>query len=375
MIVALTANTSWYLFNFRASTITALLEQGHNVICLAPEDEFSHRLRELGARYVPLRMDAAGTHLLRELWLICRMYRLVRLERPDCLFNFTVKMNVYFGLIARFLRIPYANNVSGLGTAFLYDGYLFRQVQKIYGWVNRGAIRVFFQNPDDRDLFMRDGLLSANRVTLLPGSGVDVLRFACTPLPQQSPFTFLMIARLIADKGVREFVEAAVRVRARNLQTRFVLIGPEGVRNRSAISESEIGRWREAGIVELPGAQDDVLPWLRQCHTLVLPSYREGMPRTVLEAAAVGRPAIVSDVPGCRQAIVPEQTGWLCQSRSVDSLATVMESVLERATEDPGWLDSFGKRAAERARARFSEERVVEAYLETVRSIRKKRAN
>lgn len=365
--IALSSNTSWYLYNFRASTITALLEQGHEVICLAPEDEFSQRLRDLGARYVSVPMDAVGTHPLRELWLVWRMYRLLHRERPDFLFNFTVKMNLYFGLAARLLRIPYANNVSGLGTAFLHDGFLFRQVQRLYGWANRGARQVFFQNPEDRDLFLHKRLVSPDRVTLLPGSGVDVHRFARTPLPPNPPFTFLMIARLIADKGVREFVAASRQIHSRYPQARFVLIGPGGVRNRSAILATELERWREEGLVELPGAQDDVLPWLQQCHVLVLPSYREGMPRTVLEAAAVGRPAIVSDVPGCRQAIVPDRTGWLCEARSADSLANKMEAVLTHASRDPEWLEAFGCRAAERARAEFAEERVVEAYLDCLR--------
>lgn len=366
--IALSSNTSWYLYNFRASTITALTGIGYEVVCFAPEDEYSDRLRALGVRFVPVPLTTDGTRPLQEVMSIWHMFWLLRRSRPDYLFNFTVKMNIYFGLCAYLLRIPFSNNVSGLGTVFLHESFLHRQVRRLYGWVNRRARRVFFQNIEDRDLFNDEQMALGERVVLLPGSGIDMQRFAYTPMLSQSPFTFLMMARLIADKGVREFVQAARVIRDRHPNTRFVIIGPEAVRNRSAISNAEVTDWRNAGDIELPGPQDDVLPWLNDCHVLVLPSYREGMPRSVLEAAAVGRPAIVSDVPGCRQSIVPNQTGWLCRPRDAASLVSVMETVLSQAEGNPVWLEEFGRRASERAQAEFSDAKVVQAYLATLRS-------
>jgi len=357
--VVLASNSSWYLYNFRASTIAAFLGQGYEVICLAPEDEFSQGLNVLGARYVALPMKADGTNPWQELVLIWRMIRFLRRERPDFVFNFTVKLNVYLGLAARFHHIPYANNVSGLGTVFLHEGFLFRQVQRIYGWANAGAKRVFFQNINDLDTFVGKGLVSQQQAVLIPGSGVNVEHFAYTPLPG-GPFRFLMVSRLIADKGVREFVHAAGLVKQQHPEAQFVLLGPGEVQNRSAIPRSEMEQWRQSGVVEFPGAVLDVRPWLSDSHVLVLPSYREGMPRSVLEAAAMGRPAIVTDVPGCRQSIVAGETGWLCQVRSADSLAAQMIAVMQPDVD----IDAFGKRAVERARRDFSETSVVNAYLD-----------
>ncbi|MEX0902641.1 MAG: glycosyltransferase family 4 protein [Pseudohongiellaceae bacterium] len=369
MRVVLTANTSFYLWNFRRSTIEALLREGCQVLCLAPPDNYSPRLESLGARFHAVKIERAGAGPATELALLYHLYRLLRRERPDALFNFTIKMNLYCGLCARSLRIPYASNISGLGTAFIHDSWLYRQVRRVYGVANRGATRVFFQNPEDRDLFVSRGLAPPERTVLLPGSGVDTRRFAFSPLPdgiRDGHITFLMIARLIADKGVREYVEAARRVRAAWPTARFLLLGPGKVDNRSAISDAEIAAWQEEGIVEWQGEQTDVLPFLQQCHVLVLPSYREGMPRTVLEAASVGRPAVVSDVPGCRHSVEADRTGWLCRARDAGSLAAVMMQVLEQAQSDPQWLEAFGERAAQRARREFSEAIVVQAYLDAL---------
>jgi len=176
---------------------------------------------------------------------------------------------------------------------------------------------------------------------------------------------FLMISRLIADKGVREFVAAARFVKKSFPNVRFVLLGPNAVQNHSAIANEELTSWRQEGIVELPGATDDVRPWLKACHVLVLPSYREGMPRTVLEAASVGRPAIVTDVPGCRQSIVPGETGWLCNVRDPESLANQIIYVIENQNLIP----EFGDRAAERVCRKFSDQIVIDAYIECLQFI------
>ena len=228
----------------------------------------------------------------------------------------------------------------------------------MYGYSNKRAARVFFQNADDKTHFIEQGLVPAHKAVLLPGSGINIDQFAQHPLPG-APFTFLMVSRLIADKGVREFIAAAKIVKGAYPHTRFVLLGPSAVQNHSAIPSDELDLWSKERIVDLPGATDDVRPWLKECHVLVLPSYREGMPRTVLEAAALGRPAIVTDVPGCRQSIVPGVTGWLCEVRSSDSLARQMIHVIENQRV----LPEFADKAAARVRREFSDEIVIEEYL------------
>lgn len=365
-VVFLTSNTSWYLYNFRASTIRALREQGNRVICLSPPDDFSQRLvDELGAEHIALPLDGKSTGAAQELRSLRFIWAAMREYRPDFVFNFTVKMNIYCGLVCALQKVPFANNISGLGTAFIHDSWLFRRVRQVYGLVNRRSQKLFFQNEEDLGVFQSKGLLGNTPYTLLPGSGVDLARFRLSPLPEDLPFTFIMIARLLGDKGVREYAEASRKLKADGVNVRCLLVGPLGVSNRTAISEDEVRQWQSEGIVEYSGATDDVRPLIEQAHVLVLPSYREGMPRTVLEAAAMGRPAIVTDVPGCRHAIEPGVTGWLCEVRNADSLAAQMRAV---AQSDDATIEQAGTLARKRMEAQFSETLVVKAYLDCLTS-------
>lgn len=361
MRVLLSSNTSWYLYNFRKSTIRALLDEGYEVICLSPLDEFSGRLEsELGALHIALPMDGKSTGLFVELGSIFFIWKTLRRYRPSFVFNFTIKLNLYGGLACISQRIPFANNISGLGTAFIYDSWLFRRVRQLYGWVNRHARHLFFQNDEDLAVFRDSGLLGDTSFTLLPGSGVDLDYFAFQPLPK-GMVTFVMIARLLGDKGVREYAAACRFLKQSQAAVRCLLVGPLGVSNHSAISEDEVAGWHEEGILDYRGQTDDVRPLIAESHVLVLPSYREGMPRTVLEAAAMGRPAIVTDVPGCRHAIDVGKTGWLCEPRNSDSLASQMLTV---AATNLDSLQRSGDAARQRMETSFSELRVVRAYLE-----------
>ena len=324
-------------------------------------DDFSVRLvSELGAEHLPLPLDGKSVGPIRELRSLVFIGRTVRRLKPAYVFNFTVKMNIYGGLVCALNRVPFANNISGLGTAFIHDSWLFRRVRQVYGLVNKRAEHLFFQNEEDLSVFRRSGLLGDTPVTLLPGSGVDLQRFQASPLPVSGPVIFLMIARLLGDKGVREYAEAAALLKKHGENVRCQLLGQLGVSNRTAITEEEVNAWQASGWVEYLGETDDVRPFIEKCHVLVLPSYREGMPRTVLEAAAMGRPAIVTDVPGCRQAIEPDVTGWLCEVRNSHSLAEQMERVLRMALQD---VEKAGALARSRMEKSFSEERVVTAYL------------
>jgi glycosyltransferase involved in cell wall biosynthesis len=360
--IVLVSNTAWYLYNFRRGTIAALVATGRPVVAMAPPDRYAHKLvEELGVTFVPLRLEGKGTRLMGEARSVLHLFGALQRLRPAFVFNFTVKVNIYSGLACRLLGIPYANNVSGLGTAFIHDSWLYRRVRSLYGFVNRGAHCVFFQNQEDMALFRDRGLLKDTPTVLLPGSGMDTARFAFQALPEGVDFTFVMVARLIADKGVREYVVAAERVALTHPGTRFVLIGPQGVSNSSAIDDAEVAEWRRTGVVEYVGEQDDVRPWLAKSHVLVLPSYREGMPRTVLEAASMGRPAIVTDVPGCRQAVVDGETGWLCQVRDAESLASCMTACLGMSSDQ---LAEAGRAARRRIENEFDERIVIQAALD-----------
>jgi len=311
-------------------------------------------------------MDGKSVSLVKESACIWNLYHLIRRLKPAIVFNSTIKMNVYGGLCCWFLGIPFANNISGLGTAFIHDSWLFRRVRQLYGVVNRRAHCLFFENEEDLEVFCSSGMLGDTPHTLLPGSGVDLQNFSPSPLPSGNTVIFLMIARLLGDKGVREYAAAASALRERGMKVRCLLLGQLGVSNRTAITEEEVRVWQSEGFVEYLGETDDVRPYIEHADALVLPSYREGMPRTVLEAAAMGRPAIVTDVPGCRHAIEPEVTGWLCEARNSESLAAQMRRFVEM---EPGHRQAAGDAARQRMEAYFSEDVVVQAYLDCLADI------
>jgi glycosyltransferase involved in cell wall biosynthesis len=295
-------------------------------------------------------MDGKSVSLLKESACVSALYHLIKRLQPTIVFNSTIKMNVYGGLCCWLLGVPFANNISGLGTAFIHDSWLFRRVRQVYGMVNRRALHLFFENDEDLEVFRSSGMLG-NTPSRLPAS---------------DNVTFLMIARLLGDKGVREYAAAASALRKQGVNARCLLLGQLGVSNRTAITEEEVDAWQSKGSIEYLGETDDVRPFIRQAHALVLPSYREGMPRTVLEAAAMGRPAIVTDVPGCRHAIEPGVTGWLCEVRSAESLAAQMQRFVEM---DPADRQAAGDAARRRMEAHFSEDVVVRAYLDCLENM------
>jgi glycosyltransferase involved in cell wall biosynthesis len=360
--IALVANTSWYLYKFRANTIKALRERGAKVLCVAPPDDTSCRLAtDLGAEYIRFGLDLNGANPLKELFSFIRLLTILARRRPHFVFNFTIKPNIYSGIACRLLRLPFANNVTGLGLTLTAKGLFARFIGGLYGLSNRGAARVFVQNPDDLAFLRRKRRLGRAAVTEIPGSGVDLDRFSARD-PAPSPLTFLMIARLQVDKGVHEFVAAARRVRRRHPHARFVLLGSSEHANRMAITDDSVSEWRREGVVELPGHSADVRPWLAECHALVLPSHGgEGVPRVILEAAASARPAIVSDVSGCRHAVVAGRTGYICPPKNAEALADAMERFAALSEED---RNAMGRAARTLAEERYSEEIVIGAYLD-----------
>lgn len=363
--VLISINAAWNVANFRAGLVRALVADGHEVVAAVPDDGALDRVRALGARVVVVPMVSAGTSVLGDLALLWRYLRLLRRERPQAYLGWTIKPNTYGSLAARLLGVPRINNVSGLGTAFIRESWLTRVAEVLYRLGLGGSSTVFFQNADDRALFLARGLVEAGQTVLLPGSGIDVDHYdpAPWPRPQDGAFRFLLVARLIRDKGVREFVEAARMIRARHPQVRCQLLGFLDVDNRTAVSRAELDGWVREGVVEYLGAADDVRPHIAAADCVVLPSYREGLSRMLLEAAAMERPAIASDVPGCRDVVGHGRTGLLCAVRDAASLAARMEQMLALPAAQ---RQAMGQAARDRVAREFSEATVISAYREAL---------
>ncbi|OQM77584.1 glycosyltransferase family 4 protein [Manganibacter manganicus] len=364
--ILLSSNTSWSIVNFRSGLIRALVKEGCDVVVACPVDTYTERLARLGCRHIPLAMDNKGTNPFRDAVLFLRYLRLMRRERPNVFFGWTIKPNVYGSLAARGLTIPAINNIAGLGVAFSRQGWLNRTVKLLYRVALARSACVFFQNPDDRGLFLRSGLAHAAQARLLPGSGVDLVRFApAFSVPSEDGPVFILIARMLWDKGVGEYVEAARQVRARVPRARFRLLGFLDVENRSAIPRKTMESWVREGIAEYLGVTDDVRPHIAAADCVVLPSYYpEGTPRSLLEGAAMGRPLITTDTPGCRTVVDDGINGWLCKARDAGDLTGKMMRFVELSQEQRA---EMGRQSRLKAEREFDERLVIKSCLEAVR--------
>jgi glycosyltransferase involved in cell wall biosynthesis len=317
-------------------------------------------MRELDVERIPIRIDRSGLNPVADLRLLADYRRLLGRIQPAAYLGFTIKPNIYGSMAAATLGIPAIPNVSGLGTAFIRRGVLQSIVTALYRLGFSKAPAVFFQNDEDRSLFVGRRIVRAKQSRVLPGSGVDLSRFA-PAAPNEGPPVFLLVARLLRDKGVIEFVQAARSLGSQGM--RFQLLGPIDEGNRSAIERSELESWIEEGVIEYLGVTDDVRPFLSAATAVVLPSYREGMPRSLLEAAAMGRPLIAADVPGCRDVVEDGINGYLCTVRDPVSLASAMRRL---AALPPTDRIAMGEAARRKVQEQFSEELVIGAYLEVL---------
>ena len=367
MRVVICANTAWNLHNFRAGLIRALIARGMEVVAVAPPDsKHGPMLESLGCRFVPLPMDSKGTSPLGDLRLLLGFLGIFRRLKPDCFLGYTIKPNIYGSFAARVLGICVINNVSGLGTAFVSESWLTRVARSLYRLALSRSKVVFFQNRDDLDLFVESGLVRSEQVRLLPGSGIDLQRFAPVAIGRREAEgpVFLLIARLLWDKGVGEYVEAARRVKARLPSARFQLLGFLDVENRSAVNRDAVEAWVAEGLVEYLGRTDDVRPFIAGADCVVLPSYyREGVPHSLLEAAAMARPIITTDWIGCREVVDDGVSGYLCAVRDPASLATAVLRFIELPLRERLAMGAAGRAKMERE---FDEKFVIDAYLEAI---------
>lgn len=365
MKIVATVNAAWNLVNFRMGVLRALLARGDEVVALAPEDPASRaRLADAGIRLIALPMDSAGISPVRDLKLMLGFRRVLARERPDVMLGYTIKPNVYGSLAARSLGIPTLNNISGLGTGFMRDGLLNKVVRGLYRVGLAKAHTVFFQNADDRSQFVDLRLVRPEQTVLLPGSGIDLDRFAAAPPPDPGrPLQFLLVARMLWDKGVGEYVEAARAVKADYPDVRFGLLGGLGAENRTAIPRETVEGWVRKGVVEYHPPVDDVRAPMAAADVIVLPSYREGTSRVLLEASALARPMITTDVPGCRDVVEDGVAGLLAKVRDHRSLADAMRRMIALS---PDQRAAMGQAARARVERDYAEQRVIDIYLERI---------
>jgi glycosyltransferase involved in cell wall biosynthesis len=365
--IVISVNTAWNVVNFRAGLVKALTRHGYDVMVMARDDGYAERLAALGCRFKMLPMDNNGTSPVRDFALLVKYWRVLQSVRPLAYLGYTIKPNVYGSIAATGLGIPVINNIAGLGTAFLNSPMLSCLARRLYRVALRRSARVFFQNPDDRRLFIESGLTRPAVADLLPGSGIDLQHFRpMLPAREERPFRFLLVARVLRDKGIEEFAAAAEAVRRVLPTVQFQLLGAVDPDNPNSIALERVRAWDSSGLVQYLDKTDDVRPYMANADCVVLPSYREGVPHSLLEAAAMARPIIATDVAGCREVVDHGRNGLLCKVKNPADLA---QKMIEMAGMGPERLLEMGMLGRRKVARQFDEQIVIGKYLNAILQI------
>ena len=370
--IIISLNTSWNIYNFRLNLARALKENGYKVVLVAPYDKYSDVLSK-EFEYHDVYMNNKGTHLVEDLKTLVGFYRLYKKIKPDVVLNYTIKPNIYGNIACSFLGIKTINNISGLGTVFIKESLVTRVVKWLYKYSLKSSSKVFFQNSDDRELFIENNLVKARLCGLLPGSGIDTDKFK--PIihkNKDNTFRFLLIARMLWDKGIGEYIKAANILKDKYQNVEFQLLGSLDASNNTAISKEQMQEWVDANTVNYLGVTDNVMEYIEKSDCVVLPSYREGTPRTLLESASMAKPIITTDVVGCKEVVDDGVNGYLCEVRNAQDLADKMEMMLSLSDDN---RKSMGEAGRVKMINEFDESIVISKYLVNIDEILKGEKN
>lgn len=356
--IILVGNTAWSMYNFRGNLMSFLVKKGYRVSVLSPYDkDFFPLIESTGAKCYDLPLSAKGTNPITDLLLIWRIRRYIKKLKPDFAFFYTIKPNIYGGLAARICKIPFIPVTTGLGYTFIVDNWVSKLARKLYKFSFKGAKQVWFLNNDDKKDFLKYKILQEEKTFILKGEGVDTHRFSVKEMPSKT--SFLLMARMLWDKGVGEYVEAARLLKKDFPEVSFNLLGFLNSDNPSAINEEQMKEWVEEGVVNYLGVTKNVVPFIEQTTSLVLPSYREGIPVSLLEAASMGRILIATNAVGCRDAVDDAVNGFLVPVKDANSLSEAMRKVILMNHEEQVAMGLAGRKKVEQE---FADELVMKVY-------------
>jgi len=363
------ANTAWSMYRFRRGMLAALIRDGYEVHVVAPEDADAASLRTMGCIFHPMTMAAQGRNPFQDLKLVASLLALYRRVKPALIFHYTIKPNIYGSMAAWLAGIRSIAVTTGLGYVFINKGIVSSLSKLLYRIALRFSGQVWFLNQEDRQAFVSAGLVDGKKCTVLPGEGIDLDFFA--PVPQadeagSDQFRFLLIARMLWDKGVGEYIAAARDLKARYQHVQFQMVGPAGGDSPSAISRDQVDAWVKEGVVEYMGMVPDIRPMIGAANCVVLPSYREGIPRALLEAAAMARPVVATAVPGCIDVVENGATGLLCRERDPRDLAAKMEAMVLRDREGMRQMGAAGRA---KMQSDFDEKFIIEHYRNVIHAL------
>lgn len=366
-LIAFVSNSAWSVYNFRLDVIRDLMANGFEVMVLAPDDEYSAYLKESGCRFIPLDFNNKTKNPVAELAFYRQLRSLYREHRPDFIFHYVAKPNIYGSLAAAAIGIPSVAVITGLGYPFAKRNWLYHVVKQLYKKALRKTREVWFLNNEDAKIFINEHIVNIEKVKVLPGEGVDTDYFSCpyrAARKENEPFTFLMSTRLLKSKGISLYADAARILKKKHYAVRFELIGFFEQHHPDSISREDLDRWHKEGLIHYGGFAKDVRPFLQRADCFVFPSfYNEGVPRCLMEAASMELPVITSNNRGCREVVVNNTTGFLCHVHDPFDLADKMEKIINLPAEERSRLGRNGRALVIK---KFNIRNVIDEYISTL---------
>ena len=363
--IAIVANSTWNIYNFRQELIKLLKHEQYKIIVIAPVDEYIHYLNgTYFTKHIALQhLNAQSGNPIQDLRLIYELYKIYKEEKPDLVIHFTIKPNIYGSIAARLLKIKSISNVTGLGYTFVNQNKLSILLLNLYRFAFKSCHTVVFHNNEDAALFKQLQIVTAEQIKVIEGSGVNTDFFHPRENKKHSHFTFLFVGRLLKDKGVQEFVHAVKRCRPIIKNAEFWMVGQLNENNPGSIKKIDLLNWVDQRIIKYFGADKNIKHYLSQADVLVLPSYREGMPKAVLEAMAMGKVIITTDVAGCRDTVVHGKNGFLVPAKDDVSLSELMVKLYQLSDEE---IQKMGDMSRDIAEQRFDIKIILSQFLEMV---------
>lgn len=356
-------NTAWSMYNFRLNVMLSFLNQGFKIIVAAPPDEYSNYLTEKGIEFVPLhKLNNKGTNLFGDLNFFMELIQVYKKAKPDFVFHYTVKPNIYGSLACSFLNIPAIAITTGLGYAFAEKNLIASIVIQLYKFSLKRAKEVWFLNQDDLDTFVNRSIIPSTKAYLLNSEGIDTNHFTPLTKIENNPKTiFLFSARLIIDKGIKEFIDAIITLRQQNYNVEGHIVGFLDVKNPNGISKEDLDSYiNQNDCILYKGSTSDIRQFIREADCVVLPSfYREGVPRILMEAAAMGKPLITTNNVGCRETVTNHETGFLCKSKDVNDLVEQMKKFMSLSLDQQ---QTMGNKGRLKMLNEFDEKLIIDTY-------------
>lgn len=365
--IALIENNILATHTIRQTLTRRLMDEGYRVTILTTGAPESLELARKNG-FTVVDVQSSNQNPLDIIRYISNIRKALKSIQPDVCLTFTIRPAIWGNFVTRRLGIPTITNITGIGPLFDQHNLAYRTARTLYKFILKKTAVIFFQNTDDRQLFIDNRFVTPEKAQLIPGSGIDYRYYVPMPeIPVAQPFRFLFISRLIKDKGVLEYVEAARRLKGK-INAQFQIVGPVWLQNlrENIISMDDVKQWEKEGIIEYAGEQQDVRPFIAAASAVVLPSYREGTSNVLLEASAMEKPCITCDTTGCREIVTDGVTGFLCEVRNAADLADKMEKLFHLSPEEQ---TAMGKRAREKVIKEFDKQIVVDAYLEAIRQL------